>query len=323
MNIIEVEGLTKKYGQLTAVDDISFNVKEGEIFGFLGPNGAGKTTTISMLCTLLMPTAGKASVNSYDIVKQRADVRRSIGLVFQDPTLDSYLTAEQNLRFHAYAYRVSKEERDKRIGELLELVELADRRKSKVSTFSGGMKRRLELARGLLHSPRVLFLDEPTQGLDPQNRRHIWDHIHSLRRQNNLTIFLTTHYMDEAENCDRITIVDHGKIVALDTPDKLKDMVGGDLVSLKAEDNQALMQELEQKYGVEPVLERDTVVFSVPQGDKFLVKLTCELDNKLTSISIRRPTLDDVFLKLTGRAIRDEEVSFKDQMKTMSRMRGH
>ena len=208
MNIIEVEGLTKKYGQLTAVDDISFNVKEGEIFGFLGPNGAGKTTTISMLCTLLMPTAGKASVNGYDVVKQRADVRRSIGLVFQDPTLDSYLTAEQNLRFHAYAYRVSKEERDKRIGELLELVELTDRRKSKVSTFSGGMKRRLELARGLLHSPRVLFLDEPTQGLDPQNRRHIWDHIHSLRRQNNLTIFLTTHYMDEAENCDRITIVD-------------------------------------------------------------------------------------------------------------------
>jgi ABC-2 type transport system ATP-binding protein len=323
MNIVEVEELSRSFKQLVAVDKVSFQVKEGEIFGFLGPNGAGKTTTINMLCTLLRPSAGKATVNGYDIEKQKAEVRRSIGLVFQEPTLDEYLTAEQNLRFHAYAYKVPAEERDKRIDELLELVELSDRRKSKVSTFSGGMKRRLEMARGLLHSPRVLFLDEPTLGLDPQNRRHIWDYIHNLRKQSKLTIFLTTHYMDEAENCNRITIIDHGCIVALDTPDKLKDMVGGDLVTLKAEDNDAVVNELREKYNVSPIIERDMVVFSVPQGDKFLVKMMGNMKNNLTSISIRRPTLDDVFLKLTGSAIRDEEVSFKDQLRSMAMMRRH
>ena len=323
MNIIEVDELSKKFGHLVAVDKVSFGVKEGEIFGFLGPNGAGKTTTINMLCTLLKPTEGRATVNGYDVVKQQAKVRRSIGLVFQEPTLDEYLTAEQNLRFHAYAYKVPGEERERRINELLELVELSDRRKSKVSTFSGGMKRRLEMARGLLHSPKLLFLDEPTLGLDPQNRRHIWDHILSLRKKNNLTIFLTTHYMDEAEYCNRITIIDYGKIVALDTPDKLKDMVGGDLVTLKAEDNDAVANELREKYNLSPILEQDAIIFSVSQGDKFLVKLMGSFQNHLTSISIRRPTLDDVFLKLTGRAIRDEEVGFKDQLKQMAMMRRH
>jgi len=323
MDIIEVEEITRRFGSLVAVDKVSFTVKEGEIFGFLGPNGAGKTTTINMLCTLLTPNEGRARVNGYDVVKQRTGVRRSIGLVFQEPTLDEYLTAEQNLRFHAYAYKVPREEREKRIDELLELVELSERRKSKVSTFSGGMKRRLEMARGLLHSPRVLFLDEPTLGLDPQNRRHIWDHIHELRRKHNLTIFLTTHYMDEAENCGRITVIDQGRIVALDTPDNLKDMVGGDLVTLKAEDNSAAVAELKEKYKLEPIIEKDNVVFSVPQGEKFLVKLMRGFHNNLVSISIRRPTLDDVFLKLTGRAIRDEEVSFKDQLKQMAMMRRH
>jgi ABC-2 type transport system ATP-binding protein len=323
MDIIEVEEISRKFGSLVAVDKVSFAVKEGEIFGFLGPNGAGKTTTINMLCTLLTPTEGRARVNGYDIMKQRAEVRRSIGLVFQEPTLDEYLTAEQNLRFHAYAYKVPREEREKRINELLELVELSDRRKSKVSTFSGGMKRRLEMARGLLHNPRVLFLDEPTLGLDPQNRRHIWDHILELRKKHNLTIFLTTHYMDEAENCNRITIIDHGKIVALDTTDKLKDMVGGDLVTLKAEDNSAAVIELRDRYKLEPIIERDNIVFSVPQGEKFLVKLMKDFRNGLVSISVRRPTLDDVFLKLTGRAIRDEEVGFKDRLRQMAMMRRH
>jgi ABC-2 type transport system ATP-binding protein len=323
MDIIEVEEISRKFGSLVAVDKVSFAVKEGEIFGFLGPNGAGKTTTINMLCTLLTPTEGRARVNGYDIMKQRAEVRRSIGLVFQEPTLDEYLTAEQNLRFHAYAYKVPREEREQRINELLELVELSDRRKSKVSTFSGGMKRRLEMARGLLHNPRVLFLDEPTLGLDPQNRRHIWDHILELRKKHNLTIFLTTHYMDEAENCNRITIIDHGKIVALDTTDKLKDMVGGDLVTLKAEDNSAAVIELRDRYKLEPIIERDNIVFSVPQGEKFLVKLMKDFRNGLVSISVRRPTLDDVFLKLTGRAIRDEEVGFKDRLRQMAMMRRH
>ncbi len=323
MNIIEVSELTKKFGDLLAVDNISFEVKEGEVFGFLGPNGAGKTTTINMLCTLLTPTAGKASVSGFDIVKQRSKVRESIGLVFQDSTLDEYLTAEQNLRFHAYAYKIAKAEREERMKELLELVELSERRKSKVGTFSGGMKRRLELARGLLHSPRVLFLDEPTQGLDPQNRRHIWDHIHNLRRKNNLTIFLTTHYMDEAENCDRITIIDHGRIIAMDTPDKLKDSIGGDQIRLKAEDNFLAAEELKKKYGISAVIDNGEITFNIDQGEKFLPKLMGQFDNRLLSISVHRPTLDDVFLNMTGRAIREEEVSFKDQLKKMGHRGGH
>ena len=319
MNIIEVQELSRNFGPLVAVDRVSFQVSEGEIFGFLGPNGAGKTTTINMLCTLLTPTGGRATVNGYDVVRQRSEVRRSIGLVFQEPTLDEYLTAEQNLRFHAYAYKIPKEIREKRISELLELVELADRRKSKVRTFSGGMKRRLEIARGLLHNPRVLFLDEPTLGLDPQTRRHIWDYILALRKQNNLTIFLTTHYMDEAENSDRITIIDNGNIIALDTPDRLKDALGGDVVTLKAEDNDAAALELKEKYGLSPVIQNGTITFSIPQGEKFLPKLMANFQSRLLSIGIRRPTLDDVFLKLTGRAIREEEAGTKEQMKGMVR----
>ena len=325
MNIIEVEELSKNFGQLIAVDKVSFQVTEGEVFGFLGPNGAGKTTTINMLCTLLTPTGGRATVSGYDVVRQRSEVRRSIGLVFQDPTLDEYLTGEQNLRFHAYAYKIPKEVRERRIGELLELVELSDRRKSKVGTYSGGMKRRLEIARGLLHSPRVLFLDEPTLGLDPQTRRSIWDHIRALRKQNNLTIFLTTHYMDEAENCDRITIIDRGRIIAFDTPDKLKDAMGGDVVTLKAQDNNAAALELKGKYDVSPVVQNGTITFSIPQGEKFLPKLMDSFQSPLLSIGVRRPTLDDVFLKLTGRAIRDEEGGggLKEQMKGMMMSRGH
>lgn len=318
MNVIEVDRLRRSFGKLVAVDDVSFQVNEGEIFGFLGPNGAGKTTTINMLCTLLMPGGGKAAVAGYDIVKQRSQVRSSIGLVFQDHTLDEYLTAEQNLRFHAYAYNVPAGVREKRITELLQLVDLSDRRKTKVGVFSGGMKRRLEIARGLLHSPRVLFLDEPTLGLDPQTRHLIWEHIFTLRRQRALTIFMTTHYMDEAENCDRIGVIDHGRIIALDTPDKLKDALGGDVVTLKAQDNVVAARELQQKFGVSPEVKDGLITFSVPQGEKFLPRLVGNFQSPLVSLGVRRPTLDDVFLKLTGRAIREEgEAGLKDQMKLM------
>jgi len=210
MDIIEASNLVKKFGELEAVKGVSFTVKEGEIFGFLGPNGAGKTTTINMLCTLLKPTAGRATVNGFDVTKERSKVRESIGLVFQEPTLDDYLTAEQNLRFHAYAYGIPRDILKPRLKELLEMVELWDRRKGKINTYSGGMKRRLEIARGLLHHPRVLFLDEPTLGLDPQTRHCIWDYIHDLRKRENLAIFMTTHYMEEAENCDRIAVTDYG-----------------------------------------------------------------------------------------------------------------
>jgi len=321
MNAIEVEALTKAFGRLKAVDGVSFNVPRGEVFGFLGPNGAGKTTTINILCTLLLPTSGRASVNGHDVVKQPRQVQRSIGLVFQDPTLDEYLTAEQNLRFHAYAYHVPGAVREKRIAELLELVELSDRRKSKVSTYSGGMKRRLELARGLLHHPQILFLDEPTLGLDPQTRRHIWEYVLALRSEEDLTIFLTTHYMDEAEHCDRIAIIDYGRVVALDTPDKLKDSMGGDVVTLEAEDNEKAVGELKEKYNLSPEINNGLVTFSVPHGDTFLPEFVRNFSNRLISVSVRRPTLDDVFLKLTGHAIRDQEADSWAQLRTM--MRGH
>jgi len=321
MDIIEVENLVKKFGEFTAVNQVSFEVAKGEIFGFLGPNGAGKTTTINVLCTLLRPTSGRASVNGYDISKHRSQVRSSIGLVFQDPTLDEYLTAEQNLRFHAYAYRVPRDIREKRIDELLELVELSDRRKSKVRTYSGGMKRRLELARGLLHRPQVLFLDEPTLGLDPQTRRRIWEYIHALRRQEKLTIFLTTHYMDEAENCDRIAIIDYGHIVILDTPDELKDTLGGDLVTLEAEDSEAATVELRERYNLSPEVQNGVVTFYVSQGEKFLPDFVRSFNSRLLSIGVRRPTLDDVFLKMTGHAIRDQEAGSMEQMRVMMRPR--
>ena len=305
--ILEVDRLSKRFGQLTAVDSVSFNVAGGELFAFLGPNGAGKTTTINMLCTLFTPSGGRATVNGYDVVTQRSDVRRLIGLIFQDPTLDEYLTAEQNLRFHAYAYRIPKSICEQRIDELLTLVELSDRRRSRVRTFSGGMKRRLEIARGLLHSPRVLFLDEPTLGLDPQTRRHIWQYILTLRAQHGLTIFLTTHYMDEAEVADRIGIIDHGHLVALDTPGHLKDALGGDVITLEARDNAAAMAELRQRFNVEPVEENGALSFSVPHGDRFLPRLIRALESPVLSVGLRRPTLEDVFLRLTGHAIRQQE----------------
>jgi ABC-2 type transport system ATP-binding protein len=322
MAVIEVDALSKSFGKIKAVCEVTFQVNEGEIFGFLGPNGAGKTTTINMLCTLIRPTSGSAAINGFDVIRQRSDVRRSIGLVFQDPALDEYLSAEQNLRFHAYAYDVSADIREKRITEALQLVELLDRRKSKVRTFSGGMKRRLEIARGLLHNPKVLFMDEPTLGLDPQTRRHIWDYVLALRKQIHLTIFLTTHYLDEAENCDRIGIIDRGRIVALDTPDNLKDAMGGDVITLKARDNEAAARELKEKFSLSPDLKDGDVNFHVPHGELFLPKMMQNFQTPLISINLRRPTLDDVFLKLTGRAIREEEASGMDQMKAMMAARG-
>jgi len=323
MDVIEASNLVKRFGELEAVKGVSFSVKEGEIFGFLGPNGAGKTTTINILCTLLKPTDGQAKVNGYDVIKERSQVRQSIGLVFQEPSLDDYLTAEQNLRFHGYAYGIPKNVLEPRLKELLEMMELWDRRKGKINTYSGGMKRRLEIARGLLHHPRVLFLDEPTLGLDPQTRRRIWDYIHDLRKRENLAIFMTTHYMDEAENCDRIAIIDYGRTVALDTLEKLKDGVGGDVISVKTEDNEEAMRLLEGQYKLKPGIENGIISFTVPHGEEFLPKFVSGFPLRLLSIGLRRPTLEDVFLKLTGRNIREQEVDSMQQMKNMARMRRH
>jgi ABC-2 type transport system ATP-binding protein len=323
MEVVKAKNLVKKFGKLEAVKGVTFGVQEGEIFGFLGPNGAGKTTTINMLCTLLAPTEGEAIVNGFNVIKERDRVRESIGLVFQEPTLDDYLTAEQNLRFHAYAYGIPKEILEPRLKELLAMVELWDRRKEKIGTYSGGMKRRLEIARGLLHHPKVLFLDEPTLGLDPQTRSRIWNHIHELRKRENLAIFMTTHYMDEAENCDRIAIIDYGDIVALDTPDKLKDAVGGDVVAIKTEDNDKAVLLLKDQYNLQSNQEDVTIRFTVPHGEEFLPGFVSGFPMHLISIGLHRPMLEDVFLKLTGRAIREQEADFTQNLKKMRRRRGH
>ena len=315
MDSIVVDRLVKRYGEVEAVNDVSFAVREGEIFGFLGPNGAGKTTTINVLCTLLRATSGSAVINGFDVAGQKSEVRRSIGLVFQETTLDDYLTAEQNLLFHSYAYGVPKDLRLVRMKELLTLVDLWDRRSGKTRTYSGGMKRRLEIVRGLIHHPRVLFLDEPTLGLDPQTRSRIWDYLQEIRAKENLTIFLTTHYMDEAEHCDRIAIIDHGSIAAIGTPDRLKENVGGDVVSIRTADNDLAVTELTNTWSLDPQLQDGFVRFSVPRGEEFLPEFVRRFDGQLLSISVRRPTLDDVFLEVTGRDIRDEEIDKATQLK--------
>jgi ABC-2 type transport system ATP-binding protein len=310
---IEVVGLTRRFGDLEAVRGVSFEVAAGETFGFLGPNGAGKSTTISMLCTLLHPTAGSALVAGYDVVTAQAEVRRRIGLVFQDTTLDDYLTAGENLRFHAELYGVPHAEASERIHDVLAMVGLWDRRDSLVRTFSGGMKRRLEIARGLMHSPRVLFLDEPTVGLDPQTRAHIWGYINELRHREQITMFLTTHYMDEAENCDRIAIIDEGEIVASGTPETLKAGVGQDRVQLHTEDDRAAIAALADRFKLTATMSEGAVTVYVPGGEQFVPRLFAELGVGISSVSIARPTLDDVFMAHTGRTIRDAEASASER----------
>jgi len=304
---IQVEDLKKSFGDVEAVKGVRFSVETGEVFGFLGPNGAGKTTTINMLCTLAKPTSGSAKVAGHDIVSERDDVRRHIGLVFQDPTLDGYLTAEQNLKLHAELYGVESDLVAPRMRQVLEMVGLWDRKDSPVMTFSGGMRRRLEIARGLMHSPRVLFLDEPTIGLDPQTRSSIWKYIRELKEREEITIFMTTHYMDEAEFCDRIAIMDNGKIVALDTPEALKAEVGADRVRIQTEDDEAAIAALEERFGLEAKMSEGAVTFLVESGEEFVPRLFAELGIAIKSVSVARPTLDDVFMRYTGSTIRDAE----------------
>jgi ABC-2 type transport system ATP-binding protein len=304
---VAVSGLRKTYAEVEAVRGIDFEVAAGETFGFLGPNGAGKSTTIGMLCTLVTPTGGSAKVAGHDVVRDRGTVRRNIGLVFQDTTLDGYLSAEQNLRFHAELYGVPRAVVGPRMDRVLEMVNLADRRKGKVMTFSGGMKRRLEIARGLLHSPRVLFLDEPTVGLDPQTRSSIWEYIDELKRTEDITIFMTTHYMDEAEYCDRIAIIDNGTIVAIDTPEALKASVGEDRVRVTTADDAAAARVLRERFGIEGRVSEGQLTFHVASGEQFVPKLFDTLNVPIRSVSVSRPSLDDVFMTYTGKTIRDAE----------------
>jgi len=325
MNVIHLDRLTKRFGDVTAVDAISFDIAEGEIFGFLGPNGAGKTTTLMMLVTLLDPTEGKAMVNGYDIATQQAEVRQSIGIVFQDESLDEELTAAENMDFHGRLYDVPKSDRGERIDDLLDLVGLSQRRNDLVKTFSGGMRRRLEIARGLLHAPKVLFLDEPTLGLDPQTRNHVWDYIDKLRREQNVTVIITTHYMDEADKlADRIAIIDHGEIIALDTSDNLKSIVGGGVISIRSQQNDRVSQRLNDLDWVASLnwhngrvdLSADNVGERVAE----VIQVLDRSDIDVQSVTVHTPTLEDVCLHYTGRTIRDEDASGRDRMRQANRM---
>ncbi|HUO43091.1 MAG TPA: ATP-binding cassette domain-containing protein [Methylomirabilota bacterium] len=302
---VETENLTKKYNDLLAVDQLNLQIKEGEIFGLLGPNGAGKTTTLSMLATLLKPTTGTARVNSYDILSQSSHVRQSIGIVFQDPSSDDILTGWENLYLHSLMFGVPKEERKKKIDYVLGLVDLRDRSGDIVKKYSGGMRRRLELARGLLHNPRILFLDEPTLGLDPQTREHIWEYIEGLVKTEKVTIIITTHYMEEADRlCNRIAIIDHGRVVALDSPSNLKSKLGGEVIKLQTRTPQ--LDQIKELDYVASINKTDkAVVLTVKNANAHLQEILSKI-GPVESVEIRTPTLNDVFLHYTGREIREE-----------------
>lgn len=305
--VIEVRDLVKEFGDLRAVDRVTFDVEEGEIFGFLGPNGAGKTTTIKILCALLQPTSGTVTLGGIDVLSSPHKIREQIGLVFQSESLDDKLTGTENLRFHGILYNMPRSLITTRINELAEKVGLEDRIEDPIGNYSGGMKRRLELIRGLLHHPHVLFLDEPTLGLDPQTRRKIWEYIADLRRREEISIFLTTHYMDEAEIADRIAIIDKGEIIALDTVEDLKDSLGGDVVTLDTEDNDRAARQIEEEFGLSPEIVDSKLHLTVDNGSGFIPRLIHVLSGGVRSINLHEPTMDDVFLHLTGKEIREAD----------------
>ncbi len=319
---IETLGITKRFEEVTAVNNISISVKPGELFGLLGPNGAGKTTLINMLSTMTEPSGGSALVWGHDVVKEADLVRQNIGVVFQDTTLDDRLTGRENLDLHGRLYGLDGKTRKNRIQDVLSLVELTERADFIVKTYSGGMMRRLEIARGLMHHPHVLFLDEPTLGLDPQTRLHIWEYINKLNIEEGVTILLTTHYMEEADRlCDRIAIIDYGQIVALDTPQDLKNMLGGDVITLGLEKpgDVGKLCSSYQKDGCANIVtgKQNEVFITVNNGERqipHILALASQAGIHIFSVSLRKPTLDDVFIHYTGRAIRDKEVSGMEEV---------
>ncbi|MFT8312905.1 MAG: ATP-binding cassette domain-containing protein [Clostridium sp.] len=300
-NIIEVKNFTKKFGDFVAVDDISFTVEEGSIFGFLGSNGAGKSTTINALCTILDKTKGDLKINGYDISKQKDKVRNEIGIVFQESTLDSKLTIEENIKFHCEFYNVPKNEIKERIDFVLNLVDLTDWRKAPVGSLSGGMKRRVELARGLVHYPKVLFLDEPTTGLDPQTRANIWSYIYKLQKEKNITIFLTTHYMDEAEICNKVAIMNHGKIVAYDSPYNLEKKYTSNVTRIKVSNNDLLVQYLDANSINYKLTDDLFKIYSTELKD--ILSMVSIFKDSITDFETTKGTLNDVFLAVTGKEI--------------------
>lgn len=303
--IISVSHYTKKYGSFTAVDDVSFEVEEGSIFAFLGPNGAGKSTMINTLCTLLEKTSGQLTINGFDLDTQKNEVRKSIGVFFQDQTLDEKMTVHENLKMHGVFYQVPKKELKEQIHFVLELVDLLEWQDASVSSLSGGMKRRVEIARALLHYPRVLFLDEPTTGLDPQTRNRMWEYILRLQKEKNITIFLTTHYMDEAEICDRVAIIDGGKIVVNDHPQALKQKYTRDKAKVRLKDPLKFIQALEDENFTYQQLENGYLSVHIDDIQIFLSFIE-SFKEEIESLEIKNGTLNDVFLEITGKEIREE-----------------
>jgi ABC-2 type transport system ATP-binding protein len=323
MQAINVNHLTKKFNGLVAVDNVSFEIETGEIFGLLGPNGAGKTTAISMLSTMLKPTSGTATIIGRDILTQEDGVRKTIGIVFQDPSLDEELTAYENMDFHGRLYRIPKNIRQPKIIDLLTLVGLEERKDDLVKTYSGGMRRRLEIARGLLHEPKVLFLDEPTLGLDPQTRNHLWQYIERLNHEKGITIILTTHYMEEADRlCDRVAIIDHGRIIALNTVQQLKNEIGGDVVTIQSSKPDQISTILTKSWVSKIERHDGSVTISLENAEQHIPEIVNSLTRNnidIVSISVHKPTLEDVFLHFTGRTIREEEASGKEMMRMYHR----
>ena len=323
MYIIETKDLTKKFNNLTAVDNLNLQIKEGEIFGLLGPNGAGKTTTLLMLTTLKQPTSGTATINNYDIHTQSHNVRKSIGIVFQDPSSDEILTGYENLKLHGWLYDMPDNLREERINEVLELVDLTKRKDDRVKKYSGGMRRRLEIARGLMHHPKVLFLDEPTLGLDPQSRGFIWEYIQKLAKEKNITIVITTHYMDEADKlCDRLAIIDQGKIIVLGSPKELRKELGGDIIRLKAKNLN--INSLKKLSYVKKVSECEGEICLTVENANIHLQDLLNIVGKVDSVEVHSPTLDDVFIHYTGRQIRESspEGSWVDKAMHANMQRG-
>lgn len=306
--VIQVNNLTKRFSHITAVDNISFAIKRGDIFGFLGPNGAGKTTTLNMLCTLINPTKGDALVGGFSIVKNPLMVRKNIGIVFQESTLDNHLTVKENLYLHAKLYGMTNNDFKKQLHKVINLVELDDKLNTPISELSGGTKRRIEIARVLLHKPKIIFLDEPTIGLDAQTRNKIWEYLLKIRKEENATIFLTTQYIHEAEICDYIGVIDYGEIVALNTPENLKSTVKKDTIEIATIDNQKTLLQIKENFkDISACQIGKNIIIQTERGETKLPQILDIIDSKIISINLTRPTLEDVFLNLTGRKIRDKK----------------
>lgn len=302
-----VENLTHRYGDRVALDRVSFNVQPGEMFGLLGPNGGGKTTLFRILSTLMRPREGRVQIFGNDVVTQRTEVRRRIGVVFQAPSLDKKLTVLENLRHHGHIFGLSGDPLRQRIDELMTRFGIADRANERTEKLSGGLRRRVEIARGLLHKPQLLLLDEPSTGLDPRVRREVGDYLEELRDKDGVTILVTTHIMEEAERCDRLALLDHGKLVALDKPAKLKEQVGGDVVTIHARDCDRLCEQVEKRFSVKASVVNQTVRVERPRGHEFIPALVEAFPGEIEAISTGKPTLEDVFIHLTGHRFEGDE----------------